>query len=146
MEAQNENNKLVLENKKFQKENQNEETLKSNYNIKDNNNNEFIKLKSEIKSNLIKKKIFSYLDEDRKLKMIIYNKYYQNLLNINTEKYINISQRPIKGGKNGYGKEYLIISNYYYFVYEGEYLNYKRNGKGKEYFPNGNVKFEGEIK
>ena len=77
--------------------------------------------------------------------MIIYNKYYQNLLNINTEKYINISQRPIKGGKNGYGKEYLIISNYYYFVYEGEYLNYKRNGKGKEYFLNGNLKFEGEY-
>ena len=56
MEAQIENNKLVLENKNIQIENQNEETLKSNYNIKDNNNNEFIKLKSEIKSNLIKKK------------------------------------------------------------------------------------------
>ena len=28
---------------------------------------------------------------------------------------------------------------------EGEYLNGKRNGKGKEYYENGNIKFEGEY-
>ena len=30
-------------------------------------------------------------------------------------------------------------------LFEGEYLNGKRNGKGKEYYDNGNLKFEGEY-
>ena len=37
---------------------------------------------------------------------------------------------------------------YYYngkISFEGEYLNNKRNGKGKEYYDNGNLKFEGEF-
>ena len=30
-------------------------------------------------------------------------------------------------------------------IYEGEYLNGKRNGKGKEYYSNGELKVEGEY-
>ena len=30
-------------------------------------------------------------------------------------------------------------------IYEGEYLNGKRNGKGKEYYNNNQLKFEGEY-
>ena len=30
-------------------------------------------------------------------------------------------------------------------AFEGEYLNWKRNGKGKEYYDNGKLKFEGEY-
>ena len=30
-------------------------------------------------------------------------------------------------------------------IYEGEYLNGERNGKGKEYDNDGNLKFEGEF-
>ena len=30
-------------------------------------------------------------------------------------------------------------------VYEGEYLNGKKNGKGKEYYENGELRFEGEY-
>ena len=30
-------------------------------------------------------------------------------------------------------------------IYEGEYLNGKRNGKGKEYDSDGELKFEGEY-
>ena len=30
-------------------------------------------------------------------------------------------------------------------LFEGEYLNGKRNGKGKEYFYNSELKFEGEY-
>ena len=30
-------------------------------------------------------------------------------------------------------------------MYEGKYLNGKRNGKGIEYYKNGNIKFEGEY-
>jgi len=30
-------------------------------------------------------------------------------------------------------------------IFEGEYLNGERNGKGKEYYDNGELKFEGEY-
>ena len=30
-------------------------------------------------------------------------------------------------------------------LFEGEYLNKKRNGKGKEYYEDGELKFEGEY-
>ena len=30
-------------------------------------------------------------------------------------------------------------------MFEGEYLNGERNGKGKEYYDNGKLKFEGEY-
>ena len=30
-------------------------------------------------------------------------------------------------------------------AFEGEYLNGKRNGKGKEYYKDGKIKFEGEY-
>ena len=30
-------------------------------------------------------------------------------------------------------------------IFEGEYLNGDRNGKGKEYYDNGKLKFEGEY-
>ena len=46
--------------------------------------------------------------------------------------------------KNGKGK----INEYYYngkLVFEGEYINGERNGKGKEYnYKNGKLEFEGE--
>ena len=45
---------------------------------------------------------------------------------------------------NGKGKEYDYI--YKKVVYVGEYLDGKRNGKGKEYYLKGNLKFEGEFK
>ena len=42
---------------------------------------------------------------------------------------------------NGQGKEY---DSYDKLIFEGEYLNGKRNGKGKEYY-NGKLVFEGEY-
>ena len=48
----------------------------------------------------------------------------------------------LNGQRNGKGKEYLngIL------IYEGEYLNGQRNGKGKEYYSyNGELMFEGEY-
>ena len=32
-----------------------------------------------------------------------------------------------------------------HLIFEGEYLNGKRNGKGKEYYDNGKLEFEGEF-
>ena len=45
---------------------------------------------------------------------------------------------------NGKVKEY---NDYNELTFEGEYLNGKRNGKGKEYYGNGNgkLRFEGEF-
>ena len=47
----------------------------------------------------------------------------------------------LNGEKNGKGKEYNRIGE---LVFEGEYLNGKRNGKGKEYY-DGKLIFEGEY-
>jgi antitoxin component YwqK of YwqJK toxin-antitoxin module len=44
---------------------------------------------------------------------------------------------------NGKGKEYYRNG---ILEFEGEYLNGKRNGKGKEYDIYGNLIFEGEYK
>ena len=46
------------------------------------------------------------------------------------------------GLRNGKGKEYFINGK---LKFEGEYINGKRNGKGKEYYGNGKIKFEFEY-
>ena len=48
----------------------------------------------------------------------------------------------IDGKKNGKGKEYYYHDK---LKFEGEYINGERNVKGKEYFNNGHLKFEGEY-
>ena len=131
--------------------------------IKDKN----VILKDAIKSKHITKIIFSFLTSNKILNMMIYNKYFQNLLNIGIENYKNICKRYIIGEINGKGKEYSLDKNILIFegeylnrkrngkgieydyegllLFEGEYLNGKRKGKGKEYYFNGNLKFEGEY-
>ena len=115
-------------------------------NINENIYNQFIKklIKMEmIKSTYIFKKIFTYLDEEIKLKLIKYNKNIQSKINISilNYKYFNgnyiIYETKLKG-KEYYGKDNLLI-------YEGEFKNGERNGKGKEYDKNGKLKFEGEY-
>ena len=48
----------------------------------------------------------------------------------------------LNGKKNGKGKKYYEDGTLYY---EGEYLNDKINGKGKEYYRTGTLRFEGEF-
>ena len=48
----------------------------------------------------------------------------------------------LNGKRNGKGKEYEYNGN---LIFEGEYLNGKRNGKGKEYNFFGELEFEGEY-
>ncbi len=50
----------------------------------------------------------------------------------------------LNGKRNGKGEEYYSNILYETLKFEGEYLNGKRNGEGKEYDSNGNLKFEGE--
>ena len=102
-----------------------------------------VDLRNSVKSFYIIEKIFSILSEKKKLNMIIYNKKYQNNFEVNLEYYKAMSGRYIVGEKNGKGKEYNINNNK--IIFEGEYKNWKRKGKGKEYYENGKVKFEGEY-
>ena len=48
----------------------------------------------------------------------------------------------LNGKKNGKCKEYNYNGK---LEFEGEYLNGKKNGKCKEYYDNGKLKFEGEY-
>ena len=96
-----------------------------------------------IESLYIIKYIFSFLSEDQKLKIIIYNKNLQKKLDINIENYERIRGIYKEFEKNGRVKEY---NKYGKLIFEGEYLNRKRNRKGKEYdsFTN-HLLFEGEY-
>ena len=49
----------------------------------------------------------------------------------------------LNGERNGKGKEYISSLYNVYLKFEGEYLNGKRNGKGKEYNMLGDLLFEG---
>ena len=60
--------------------------------------------------------------------------------NINNGK-LRFEGEYLNGKKNGKGKEYWNGE----LEFEGEYLNGKRNGKGKEYWNDGKLKFEGEY-
>ena len=98
---------------------------------------------NSIKSSYILELIFSFLSEEYKLNILIYNKQLQNMLHIDIEDFIRMSGKYKVGEKNGKGMEYLLDTND--LIFEGEYLNGKRNGKGKEYYNNGKLLFEGEY-
>ena len=118
-----------------------------------------------IKSSFFVRLFLSNLKEKNKLKLIKYNKSFQNKIGISILNYKLFSGRYIiyetkekakecriendtiiykgdylNGKRNGKGKEYNEFGD---LIYEGEYLNGKRSGKGKEYYPNGNIKFKG---
>ena len=108
-----------------------------------NTSSNHINIENSIKSLNNIKKIFSHISEKRKLGIIIYNKKLLNKLNVYIENYKKISGKYKTGGINGHGKEYLIDTNI--LIYEGEYLNKKRHGLGKEYSKNGVLLYEGEY-
>ena len=85
----------------------------------------------DIKSYFIIKRIFSFLNEKQKLNMIIYNKEIQKIFSVDIENYKKITEKYKIGERNGRGKEYNLKS--LNAVFEGEYLNGKRNGKRKEF-------------
>ena len=89
------------------------------------------------KSAYIFKKVFSFLCEKAKLLLINYNKKIQKELNINIESFKKESQRYRIILKNGKGQEFLI--NTRYLIFEGEYKNGKKHGKGYEYYYNNNL-------
>jgi len=90
-----------------------------------------------IKSIYILNEVFLFINYETKLNIIKYNKNLQKQFDINLETYKKISGKYKVDGINGYGKEYKLICDHC-LVFEGEYLNRKRNGKGKEYDRYGN--------
>ena len=96
-----------------------------------------------IKSFYILKKIFSYMMPNKKLELISYNKNFQSKLGINFDDYKIASNKYKIEEINGTGKEYLRDTQI--IIFEGNYLNGKRNGQGKEYYKNGKIKFQGEY-
>ena len=95
-----------------------------------------------IKSKYCLQYIFSFIEERKKLSIIIYNKELQEKLNRNMIFYKGIKKRVLKLDKNGIGRIYESNGN---LIFEGEYSNKKMNGKGKEYLFHKLI-FEGEFK
>ena len=102
-----------------------------------------ISLKNDIKSPLILKKVFSFLYENIKYEILKHNKNYQNFFSLNIDSYKKLSGRYKRDGINGFGQEFLLEDDD--LIFEGEYLNGKRNGKGKEYYYDKKVEYEGEY-
>jgi len=121
---------------------------KNNLKSKDTKNQRLGKTKTDInilesiKSLHMINEIFSFLNIKKKLDIINYNKQLQEKLGIDIEEYKKISGKYKIGGKNGNIIEYILYTNI--LIFKGEYLNGKRNGKGKE-CDNNNLVFEGEY-
>ena len=94
----------------------------------------------KVKSSYIIKLIFTYIDEEQKLKLIKSTKSLQNSNNISIINYKLFSGKYIVYETNTNGKEYDIYNNN--LLFEGEYLKGKRNGKGKGYDSDGNIIYE----
>ena len=102
-----------------------------------------IKYLGDIKSLYIIKDIFSYINKKQKLNLIMYNKQLQKIVGVDIEDYKKASGKYKIAEKNGKGREYILNTNI--LIFEGEYLNWKRNGNGKEYDSDGKLVFEGEY-
>ena len=96
-----------------------------------------------IKSVYILRHIFSNVIEKKILLLIIHNKRIQSKLNKSLIYYRIFSRKYIVYESLSKAKVYDAISDS--LIFEGEYSNGKRNGKGIEYYNNGKKKFEGEY-
>ena len=93
-----------------------------------------------VKSIYFIQKIFTFVNDYPKLKLVKYNKSIQKNINISIINYIHFRGKYIIYESKGRGKEY---NKYDGLIYEGEYLNGERNGRGKEY-ENKKLIYEGE--
>ena len=96
-----------------------------------------------IRSEFFLKYLFSHVKEKKVLQLVNHNKSLQLKLEKGLINYKLSSNKYTIYEKNGYRKIYNGFDNE--LIFEGEYLNGKKNGKGKEYYKNGNLKFEGEY-
>ena len=76
------------------------------------------------------------------LDLLSYNKSMQRIFGLDIEDYKKESKKYLNDEKNGKGKGKYNYDDGAYFI--GEYKNGLRNGKGIEYYSNGNIKYDGE--
>ena len=67
----------------------------------------------------------------------------KKILGICLDDYKKRSVKIFVGERNGIGKEFRKGTNI--IVFEGQYLKGKKNGRGKEYYDDGKLKFEGDY-
>ena len=84
----------------------------------------------EIISKFFVNNLFLYLHYKTKLKLLKYNKSLQKAQNIDILHYKNFSNKFIEYKGDG---KLLEINGDGKIIFEEEYSNNKRNGKGKEY-------------
>jgi hypothetical protein len=87
------------------------------------------------------KNIFSFLSKKKTLKIISFNNKYQNKLGICLDDYKKLCEIYIDENRNGFGK--ILELKTKTTIFEGNFLNGKKNGKGKEYNKNHDIIFEG---
>ena len=97
----------------------------------------------KIKSNIILKRILNGITKYKYFHLINFNKALQKRINININDYKNLTKKIKIGPRNGFGKEFKKDNEI--LIFEGEYINGKKSGKGQEYYENGQIKFEGEY-
>ena len=100
-----------------------------------------------IKSRYIFRIIIFHLSVKKKLILIKYNKKLQTRLNIKILNYKIFSGKSITNyDKDKKGKIYKIYDEYKdKLIFEGEFLNGQKNGKGIEYYDDGKLKYKGEY-
>ena len=98
---------------------------------------------NNIKSIYIFKKVFSFLEEKTKLLLLNHNKKIQNILKIDIESFKKVSQRYRIIFESGTGLEFLINTNY--LIFEGEYKDGKKHGRGYEYYYNKDLSLDEEY-
>ena len=96
-----------------------------------------------VKSIYMLKNIFSFLKTITKFNFIKYNKSLQSKLEIGLIDYRRFSKRYIIYEENGNGKEYDGFEDK--LIYEGEFLNGERSGKGKILYKNGKINYIGQF-
>ena len=96
-----------------------------------------------IKSKIILKCIFNFLEKRKKFILLNYNKVLQDIFGLSIDDYKEETNLIKICGFNGYGKEYKKFSHE--LIFEGNYLKGKKYGKGIEYYENGIKKTEGEY-
>ena len=98
---------------------------------------------SDIKSVYNIKNFLLFLRKEKKFELIKYNNKYQKKLEIDIEDYKMFRGRYRENEKDGFVKEYELDTNI--LLFEGHFNKGKRNGEGKEYYNNKQIKFKGEY-
>ena len=99
---------------------------------------------ANITSTIFHNLLFSHIFKNKELDIVKYNKNFQEKLGLSLKHYKIMSKKFIIYEKKNYGKEYLGVSGN--LLYEGEFINGRRNGKGKEYDIQGQLIYEGDYK